>query len=137
MFTVGITYPIFFHDSLNSVPESCCKSPSPSCGKSAHPSNIPYTGCVHPLAAALGGWSGAAAAAAAAAAAVTAGAMAYAACVRGALRRLRLDLEEEERLRRLRQQERVRGPPVGGRFQDVHNRGGGRNNGFQLLENGQ
>uniref|UniRef100_A0A0K8SCE0 Tetraspanin n=1 Tax=Lygus hesperus TaxID=30085 RepID=A0A0K8SCE0_LYGHE len=33
----------------NLVPDSCCKSVSEGCGKSNHPSNIPYTGCVHKL----------------------------------------------------------------------------------------
>nr|XP_024215897.1 CD151 antigen-like [Halyomorpha halys] len=34
-------------NTTNLVPDSCCKSMSEGCGKSQHPSNIPYTGCVH------------------------------------------------------------------------------------------
>lgn len=34
-------------NTTNLVPDSCCKSVSEGCGKSQHPSNIPYTGCVH------------------------------------------------------------------------------------------
>jgi len=29
------------------VPDSCCKTLSPGCGARDHPSNIPYTGCIH------------------------------------------------------------------------------------------
>lgn len=29
------------------VPDSCCISYSEMCGKSDHPSNIPYTGCIY------------------------------------------------------------------------------------------
>jgi len=29
------------------VPDSCCKTESPGCGVRDHPSNIPYTGCIH------------------------------------------------------------------------------------------
>ncbi|BET01525.1 Tetraspanin family [Nesidiocoris tenuis] len=36
-------------NTTNLVPDSCCKSVSPGCGRSYHPSNIPYTGCVHRL----------------------------------------------------------------------------------------
>jgi len=32
------------------VPNSCCKTLTPQCGKSDHPSNIHYTGCRHRLA---------------------------------------------------------------------------------------
>lgn len=32
------------------VPDSCCKTVTPRCGKSDHPSNIHYTGCRHRLA---------------------------------------------------------------------------------------
>jgi hypothetical protein len=32
------------------VPDSCCKTLTPHCGKSDHPSNIHYTGCRHRLA---------------------------------------------------------------------------------------
>ncbi|XP_014241297.1 CD151 antigen-like [Cimex lectularius] len=31
----------------NDVPDSCCKSMSFGCGASSHPSNIPYSGCIH------------------------------------------------------------------------------------------
>lgn len=31
----------------NTVPDSCCKTPSPYCGVSDHPSNIWYNGCIH------------------------------------------------------------------------------------------
>ncbi|XP_026467704.1 CD151 antigen-like [Ctenocephalides felis] len=31
------------------VPDSCCKTEIPMCGKSDHPSNIPYTGCIHSM----------------------------------------------------------------------------------------
>jgi len=34
------------HPSLK-VPDSCCKTESPGCGVRDHPSNIPYTGCIH------------------------------------------------------------------------------------------
>lgn len=34
-------------NTTNLVPDSCCKSVTPNCGKRNHPSNIPYTGCVH------------------------------------------------------------------------------------------
>lgn len=36
-------------NTTNLVPDSCCKTMSLGCGKSNHPSNIPYTGCVHKL----------------------------------------------------------------------------------------
>ncbi|KAL1115975.1 hypothetical protein AAG570_005470 [Ranatra chinensis] len=36
-------------NTTNLVPDSCCKTVSPGCGRSNHPSNIPYTGCVHSL----------------------------------------------------------------------------------------
>lgn len=29
------------------VPDSCCRSPAPFCGRSHHPSNIYYTGCIY------------------------------------------------------------------------------------------
>jgi len=29
------------------VPDSCCKTVTPGCGVRDHPSNIPYTGCIH------------------------------------------------------------------------------------------
>ncbi|XP_071536140.1 CD151 antigen-like [Panulirus ornatus] len=36
------------NQSLNvTVPDSCCKTPSPYCGVRDHPSNIWYTGCIH------------------------------------------------------------------------------------------
>lgn len=35
--------------SRRPVPDSCCKTISFNCGASTHPSNIDYTGCVHPL----------------------------------------------------------------------------------------
>ncbi|XP_075214345.1 CD151 antigen-like [Lycorma delicatula] len=31
----------------NLVPDSCCKTPSPGCGKRDHPSNIHYSGCLY------------------------------------------------------------------------------------------
>ncbi|CAL4149154.1 unnamed protein product, partial [Meganyctiphanes norvegica] len=31
----------------NTVPDSCCKTPSPYCGVRDHPSNVWYTGCIH------------------------------------------------------------------------------------------
>lgn len=34
-------------DSSVKVPDSCCKTESPGCGIRDHPSNIPYTGCIH------------------------------------------------------------------------------------------
>ncbi|XP_050720968.1 CD151 antigen-like [Eriocheir sinensis] len=33
----------------NTVPDSCCKTPSPYCGVRDHPSNIWYNGCIHSL----------------------------------------------------------------------------------------
>ncbi|KAK3872900.1 hypothetical protein Pcinc_022061, partial [Petrolisthes cinctipes] len=33
----------------NTVPDSCCKTPSPYCGVRDHPSNIWYNGCIHRL----------------------------------------------------------------------------------------
>lgn len=35
------------------VPDSCCKTESPGCGVRDHPSNIPYTGCIHTFSAQL------------------------------------------------------------------------------------
>eukprot|EP00092_Neocalanus_flemingeri_P015485 GFUD01016762.1.p1 GENE.GFUD01016762.1~~GFUD01016762.1.p1 ORF type:complete len:274 (-),score=82.19 GFUD01016762.1:120-941(-) len=35
------------------VPDSCCKTVSPGCGIRDHPSNIPYTGCIHRFSAEL------------------------------------------------------------------------------------
>lgn len=35
------------------VPDSCCKTLSPGCGARDHPSNIPYTGCIHQISAEL------------------------------------------------------------------------------------
>eukprot|EP00095_Tigriopus_kingsejongensis_P002012 maker-scaffold419_size176504-snap-gene-0.32 protein:Tk02012 transcript:maker-scaffold419_size176504-snap-gene-0.32-mRNA-1 annotation:"cd151 antigen-like" len=40
----------FAASKRNKVPDSCCKSMSNSCGRRDHPSNIPYTGCRHPMA---------------------------------------------------------------------------------------
>ncbi|KAK2712966.1 hypothetical protein QYM36_011610 [Artemia franciscana] len=38
------------HSRLNNtVPDSCCKSETPSCGIRDHPSNIYYDGCIHGL----------------------------------------------------------------------------------------
>ncbi|GLV37098.1 Tetraspanin 74F [Carabus blaptoides fortunei] len=34
---------------LNRVPDSCCRSVSVNCGKSHHPSNIYYSGCIYKL----------------------------------------------------------------------------------------
>ena len=34
-------------DSRVKVPDSCCKTVSEGCGARDHPSNIPYTGCIH------------------------------------------------------------------------------------------
>merc|ERR1712002_1448802 len=34
------------HPSM-AVPDSCCKTVTPGCGVRDHPSNIPYTGCIH------------------------------------------------------------------------------------------
>lgn len=31
----------------NTVPDSCCKTPSPYCGVRDHPSNVWYSGCIH------------------------------------------------------------------------------------------
>jgi len=33
----------------NPVPDSCCKTFSEGCGARDHPSNIPYTGCIHKI----------------------------------------------------------------------------------------
>lgn len=41
----------FTASKRNKVPDSCCKTISKACGMSDHPSNIPYTGCRHPMAA--------------------------------------------------------------------------------------
>ncbi|TRY73842.1 hypothetical protein TCAL_13621 [Tigriopus californicus] len=41
----------FTASKRNKVPDSCCKTMSDACGMSDHPSNIPYTGCRHPMAA--------------------------------------------------------------------------------------
>ncbi|XP_042243647.1 CD151 antigen-like [Homarus americanus] len=41
---------LWLHDNPdlnNSVPDSCCKTPSPYCGVRDHPSNIWYNGCIH------------------------------------------------------------------------------------------
>jgi len=35
------------------VPDSCCKTVTPGCGMRDHPSNIPYTGCMHRFSAEL------------------------------------------------------------------------------------
>lgn len=42
------THHLMIRSNVNRVvPDSCCISYSEMCGKSDHPSNIPYTGCVY------------------------------------------------------------------------------------------